>query len=151
MSLSKQQQVARHFKRVRKAVTKNMSAHDVDLVLTELESIVKNTMESYIQAIEVGKKECCVLEDRFVEVVDSTTQNHRLTVNANTGRITLKVGQGASIKVHEDLMEMAQQIRRMEDLPPLTLRGKIKWRNDQYEGMLYSDSKKFKQRVSYIP
>jgi hypothetical protein len=99
--------------------------------------------------IESLGRECCPLEDRVVSITQTENSTHKLTINPVDGRIDLKISSKASAMVVSELMSLALQLTNME-LPPVTLRGKIKWNKwHGYECQLVSGSKKFKKTITY--
>lgn len=101
--------------------------------------------------IETRDRECCDLDERYLEVIESQGSAHKLTVNPVDGRITLKVSKKASAAVTSELIEMAEQLKTME-LPAMTLRGKITWHKHLgYQCQLVSGSKRIKKSINYQP
>jgi hypothetical protein len=99
--------------------------------------------------IESYGKECCSFDERSVSITQTENSTHKITINPVDGRIDLKISSKASQMVVSELQSLTNQLLDME-LPPVTLRGKIKWNKwEGYNCQLVSGSKKFKKTITY--
>lgn len=118
------------FGRVRRHIIKGNNDEAVTL-LNELQAQVVIKIEGMKRSMEVGNRKCAPLENRIVDIeyVDSATS--KLTINASTGRVSLKISDRASENVAEELKDFVSD-NYQTVLPPLTFRGKIYW--SKHEG-----------------
>ena len=84
--------------------------------------------------------------ERFLEILKVDSSHSKLTVNPNTGRVTLKSSVKASDVVFKNHVRLATKLLT-EELPLVTFRGKIGFYNGIYECLLQSESKKFSHQI----
>jgi hypothetical protein len=135
---SKYQNVATKVRKAFNSGNKNM-----------LESALKQMLEDYEhyhKLVEIKGKSSCPLAERYLEVIDVESSASKLTLNPVDGRCTLKVSNKASPKVKEQLIKLANKLL-LEDIPPLTVRGQVKYYNGGYECQLLSESRKVKHFI----
>jgi hypothetical protein len=140
MSNSKYQAIAT---KVRKA----FKSHNKELLNESLKEMFDQFI-IYQGLIEVKGKKSCPVSERYLEVLTVESSSSKLTINPTDGRCTLKVSDKASEGVIASCIELARELMKAE-LPPVTLRGKIKYYKSGYECSLSSESgkNKFKVRI----
>lgn len=116
--------------------------------LTEALMLMQNQFISYQAAIEVRNKKALPLDQRNIEVLDVESSTSKLTVNPCTGRVTLKVSSKCSPKVKSDLTSLTMFVSQQE-LPAVTMRGRIEFKDGLYQVKMLSESGKFEQLFKY--
>lgn len=101
---------------------------------------------TYHRLIEIGNRTTCALVDRYLEILDVDSSSSKLTINPVDGRCTLKVSQKVTEEVKLQYIKLARLLMSNE-LPPITLRGKIKYHNSGYECSLSSGGGKNTHKV----
>jgi hypothetical protein len=130
------------YSKIATKIRKAFDKQDKNLLNKTLEDLL-GRFESYQAALEVVNKKCCDISQRYLEVEKTESSVSKLTVNASTGRFTLKVSVKTSEKVESYFRELAKEIME-EELPPISLRGKIEFYRGGYQTNLTSNSGKFK-------
>lgn len=99
------------------------------ILLDEFNEMFKQKTKMYLTIMEEkNNRECCSVEDRFIEVVETASSSSKLTINPVTGRITLKISNKSSDTVKKELREFINnKVVGLKDLPNVALRGRIKW------------------------
>lgn len=101
---------------------------------------------SYHAAIEVVGKESKPLSERYLEIIYVESSSSKITVNANTGRVTLKISNKATDNVIKHYHLLVDKLL-ITELPPITLRGKIEYKENGYQCQLISESGKIKHFI----
>jgi len=86
------------------------------------------------------------MDKRYLEVVPAEGNTIRLTINANTGRFTIKFPEKSSTAVRDYVISAVEWTAENDNtLPPVTLRGAVRWDHagGGYNCFLQSESKKF--------
>jgi uncharacterized Fe-S cluster-containing protein len=131
------------YKLIADNIRKAVKSQDKDILANTL-LILKDQLESYQRALEIRNKKCCSLEERYLEILDVDSGTSKITINAVTGRFTLKVGNKSSENVKQQFIKLITEIMSEEELPAVTLRGKVEFYSGGYQTSLISESKKFK-------
>jgi hypothetical protein len=129
------------FAKVRKEIRRGDPEVSIEL-LNDLQAQIIIKLDGMKRAIEIGNRKCAPLEDRGLDVEYVDSNSSKLTINANTGRVSLKISNKSSDTVAEELKEFAVLHHKML-LPPLTFRGRIYWNKGQecYSCVLQSTNK----------
>jgi hypothetical protein len=145
MTTSPRQKLFNRISRLRKKLNGNMSTQDYDQTLTELEGILLTMLDQLEDAAEV-KRLCVPISQRYLCVVTDVTTTNKLTINPNTGRVTLKIAALTTDDNARELVRFAGEAMKEPNLPPVTIRGRIKWRiaDGSPTCLLTSENKKFK-------
>jgi hypothetical protein len=110
-------------------------------ILKELEVSCMDYNDTLLSIIGGGKKAPVPPEERFIEYIEGNSHT-KLTVNPRTGRMTLKVARSIkSNTVRGNLSDFVELLRLKDDLPPITLRGKVDYYNGTYYWLGLSESK----------
>lgn len=139
------------YQKIKKAIRKGKTDLALEL-LEEYNNMFKQKTEAYLRILEEkNNKEVVEIGQRFLEIVTVESSTHKLTVNAATGRFTLKLSSGASLQVKKEIVDFVKaKIMVNTDLPNVTLRGKIKWNKDCYQWYGQSESKRQKRYFESI-
>jgi hypothetical protein len=129
---------------------KHSAEYLTDLILKEIE-VRDEKIEELSRRIEIMNRKVLPIDARYLEMLIVDSDNSKITINPCTSRVTLKISHKSSYKVREDLYELVEMIRKDDTLPPVTLRGKVIWRDKFYEVTLMSESKKFSFNYKYQP
>lgn len=142
--------ITKGFKNVRSKVRRGYIEESLEL-LNQLQEDIMDKFEAYGRVIEVQNRVCCDISERYLEVCNTDSITTKLTVNGATGRFTLKVNKNCTQKVIDEKILLVRQLMMKEDLPAITLRGKIDWEKNtnSYVWSGCSESKKFKYRGEY--
>ncbi len=120
--------------------TQNQSQFD-NAVLNILEKV-----DNFQKMMEIGKRVGIEHNKRYLEIVDVDSSTSKLTINPCDGRVTLKVSNKCSINVKRNMIALAQKLMS-ENIPPVTMRGRIVFKNNGYETCLLSESKHHQHSV----
>lgn len=87
-----------------------------------------------------------IAEQRYLlrEIISSSSS--KITINPCDGRVSLKISNGASDKMQEKMVELAEQVIEFDRFYPMTYRGKIGYNinTDSLYIVLTTESKQFK-------
>jgi hypothetical protein len=120
------------------------------LLLNLLQQDIEDKLLTLNQLTETRNKKAVPTNKRFLEVEKAEGSTHRLTIAPQTGRITLKISEGASDIVVRELINFVDKcIRNDDSLAPVTYRGKVTFYNGKYSCYLSSESKKFSKKYEY--
>lgn len=85
-------------------------------------------------------------EQRYLlrESIDSSSS--KITINPCDGRVSLKISKGASEKMQDKMVELAEQVIKFDRFYPMTYRGRIGYNvhTDSLYVVLTTESKQFK-------
>lgn len=131
------------FRDIKKSL-KKLGATDeiIDYVKTQIK-IKDNIIEDKKKLLEILNKKCCSIKNRYIDIESHDRSATRITINPCTGRITLKISIRSSPKVKADCLKICHIIRADTTLEPMTLRGKVHFKNNKYYICMQSDSKRF--------
>lgn len=123
--------------------TMDVQGEVVDYVLA-LSKEYEDKLESLRKVIEINNRVPVPVELRKMVVVTLDTSRNKITINPCDGRVSLKLSHKTTEKVANEIKQfVVDEIMSDSTLPPVTMRGKIKWDGCGYEATLQSDSKKF--------
>lgn len=67
----------------------------------------------------------CPVDGRFLEVIYKDMRNPRLTINACSGRVTLKLSKNTDKQVVDDIMKIVSMVRFCSEFEGVTYRGRF--------------------------
>lgn len=137
------------FAKVRSNIRKGRGDEAIDLLNALQEDIISH-MDAHLRVIEEANKKPCPMEDRFLQVVPAEGSTHRFTVNAHTGRFTLKLNNIATEIVRSELILFAKKCMK-EEFPAVTMRGKIRWLFGAYRCHMENPSGRFQKSIELTP
>ena len=132
------------FAKIRQQIRKSNNEIALELLL-KLQEDVNTKLETLHKTIETKGKKATDVGYRELQVSTVKTNSNKFTANAHSGRFILKIGNKVTEKVRYELIGFCSDIMKVEDLPCVTLRGNIQFKNNEYIWTGYSDSKKFKR------
>ena len=137
------------FSKVRTKIRKGNVEESIQ-ILSDLQKDVEGKLLVLNQLVESMNKKTVPISERFLEIEKAEGSTHRLTVAPQTGRMTLKISEGASNIIKKELIAFSNDyIRNDESLAPVTYRGKVTFHNGKYCCYLSSESKKFSKKYEY--
>jgi hypothetical protein len=74
---------------------------------------------------EIDSRHMKPLNERYLEHSRSPCSKSRITINPCSGRVSLKVAEGASDADYENYLILTEKVLKCEDFLPFTYRGRI--------------------------
>ena len=121
----------------------------IDYVWTQIKN-KNDIIEQKSKLLEVLNKKCCSVGKRYFEHIVVNSSSSKITINPCTGRVTLKSSNKCSDQVKLDYVSLCNKIMIDDTIEPMTMRGKIKYKDDKYFIDMASSSKRFKKRYELI-
>lgn len=128
--------LSKSFSHLRKCLKKLViPEEDKNDILREFDTTrtyIKNLLRESNLKKEFNKELLSPVDKRYVEYQNISADKDRLTINGETGRLTLKLREGISPQVSLDLTNFVQTLKVEPLLPTKTVRGRITWVKDHY-------------------